>query len=311
MSGDRVRLRYTKLGRVRFLGHRDLARSLERALRRADVPVARTGGFSPRAKVSFGLALPTGAESTAEYLDLDLVEGADVDPAGLPDRLSAVLPPGVDVIAAAPVAPGDDSLQHAVTSSEWEVAMEADPLELSAGVDRALAASTLPFTYERKGVQAEADLRPALLSLAVLLPLVLGDAVRLHLELASAAAAGGRTVRPSEVVSALWPHLGAGRVRRVAQWIDRDGVRREPLTLPPNAAVALHASWRAPQSRSTNDGTDRLIRASRGQPSAAGRPHPAVRPERPDRPDEPGPEHRSRADEPAPGRGWAVAPAGA
>ncbi len=275
MSGPRIRLRYTKLGRVRFLGHRDLARGLERALRRAEVPVARSGGFTPRAKVAFGLALPTGAESTAELLDLELVEEAEVDVAGLPDILSAVLPPGVDVVAAAPVSPGDGSLQQAVTSSEWEVAVQADPLYLASGagrlviaegVDRALAASSLPFTYERKGVQAEADLRPALLSLAILLPVVIGDAVRLHLELASAAGAGGRTVRPSEVVSALWPHLGAGRVRRTAQWIDRDGERREPLPLPPTAAVAPHAPWRAPFSRSPHVGAERSIGAFRVHP---------------------------------------------
>jgi radical SAM-linked protein len=267
VSGERVRLRYTKLGRVRFLGHRDLARGLERALRRAEVPVARTAGFSPRAKVAFGLALPTGAESTAELLDLDLVEGAPLELSQLPGRLSAVLPPGVDVVAAAPVPPGDGSLQQAVTSSEWEITLPgADARELSAGAERALAASTLPSTCERKGVQAEIDLRPALLSLAVLLPVVMGDAARLQLELASAAGAGGRTVRPSEVVSALWPHLGPGRVRRTAQWINRDGERREPLPLPPTAAVALHADWRAPFSRSPHDGTELAIGAGRGHP---------------------------------------------
>ncbi|MEO5678463.1 MAG: TIGR03936 family radical SAM-associated protein [Acidimicrobiales bacterium] len=269
----RLRLRYTKLGRVRFLGHRDLARSLERALRRAEVPVARSAGFSPRARIQFGLALPTGAESSAELLDLDLVEEAAVDVPGLPDGLSAALPPGVDVVAAAPLPPGDGSLQQSVTSSEWEVAWPgADPAELAAGVDRALAASTLPFTVARKGVQAEADLRPALLSLAVLLPVVIGDAARLHLELASAAGTGGRTVRPSEVVGALWPHLGAGRVRRVAQWIDCDGVRREPLPLPPTTALALHASWRAPFSRSPHVGTDRTLGAGRGHPAHAAEP---------------------------------------
>ena len=281
MSGERVRLRYTKLGKVRFLGHRDLARGLERALRRAEVPVARTGGFSPRAKVAFGLALPTGAESTAEFLDLDLVKGAAVDVDGLPDVLSTVLPPGVDVTAAAHVPPGEGSLQQAVTASEWEVDLDGvDPLQATAGVEQALAATTLPFTYERKGVQAEADLRPALLSLAVLLPVVIGEACRLHVELASAAGAGGRTVRPSEVVQALWPHRGPGRVRRVAQWIDRDDERREPLPLPPTAAVAPHASGRAPVSRSPNDGTELVLGASRGHPE----------PERPRRAEDPRPE---------------------
>jgi hypothetical protein len=171
-----------------------------------------------------------------------------------------VLPPGVDVVAAAEVPPGEGSLQQAVTSSEWEVALPgADPLELSAGVERALASATLPSSVERKGVQAEVDLRPALLSLALLLPVATGDAARLHMELASAAGTGGRTVRPSEVVRALWPHLGAGRVRRVAQWIDHHGERREPLALPTAAA---------PLSRSTHVGTDSTLEADA--------PHPAV-----------------------------------
>ena len=75
----RVRLRFTKVGKVRWTSHRDLARMLERAFRRTQLPLAYSGGFSPRPKVSFGLALPTGAESVAEYLDLELAEGATVD----------------------------------------------------------------------------------------------------------------------------------------------------------------------------------------------------------------------------------------
>src|SRR6059036_543842 len=71
MDGDergsemRVRVRFNKLGKVRWTSHRDVARMWERAFRRARLPVAYTGGFSPRPKVSFGLALPTGCESEA------------------------------------------------------------------------------------------------------------------------------------------------------------------------------------------------------------------------------------------------------
>jgi len=70
----KLRIRATKLGKVRFTSHRDAARLWERALRRADLPVAASEGFTPRPKISFGLALPTGAESTAEYVDVDLRE---------------------------------------------------------------------------------------------------------------------------------------------------------------------------------------------------------------------------------------------
>ena len=56
----RIRLRFRKQGKVRFTSHRDVARMWERALRRLQLPVAYTEGFSPRPKLSFGLALPTG-----------------------------------------------------------------------------------------------------------------------------------------------------------------------------------------------------------------------------------------------------------
>src|SRR5437868_14736650 len=101
----RVRLRFQKLGKVRWTSHRDVARMWERACRRVQLPLAYTEGFSPRPKMHFGLALPTGAESVAEYLDIDLaadasvVENCKVDIAGLPALLSPALPAGVDVTA--------------------------------------------------------------------------------------------------------------------------------------------------------------------------------------------------------------------
>jgi len=70
----KVRIRFTKQGKVRWTSHRDVARIWERALRRAGLPVAYTEGFSPRPRLSFGLALPTGYESDAEYLDVDLLD---------------------------------------------------------------------------------------------------------------------------------------------------------------------------------------------------------------------------------------------
>ena len=68
-----------------------MARIWERALRRTNLPVAYSEGFTPRPKLSFGLALSTGHESEGEYLDVDLdpEQGADLDLAGSP--LTSVL----------------------------------------------------------------------------------------------------------------------------------------------------------------------------------------------------------------------------
>ena len=76
----RLRVRFTKLGKVRYTSHRDVARIWERAIRRVGLPVVYTEGFSPRPKVSFGLALPTGYESVGEYLDISVHPAANGQP---------------------------------------------------------------------------------------------------------------------------------------------------------------------------------------------------------------------------------------
>ena len=72
--GFLMRIKYVKRGRLAFLSHLETIRSMERIIRRAGLPYAVTEGFNPHMKVSFGPALPVGAASECEYLDLRLRE---------------------------------------------------------------------------------------------------------------------------------------------------------------------------------------------------------------------------------------------
>ena len=83
-GAERLRVRFSKLGKVRFTSARDVARMWERALRRSGLPVAWSEGFSPHPLLSFGLALPTGCESVAEYLDIRLQVDGPATSAGQP-----------------------------------------------------------------------------------------------------------------------------------------------------------------------------------------------------------------------------------
>ena len=74
---QKLRIRYAKRGRLRFASHRDLARTLERALRRAQVPMAFSAGFTPHPKISYLGAAPTGAASEAGYVEIGLAERRD------------------------------------------------------------------------------------------------------------------------------------------------------------------------------------------------------------------------------------------
>ena len=246
----RVRIRFSKLGKVRFTSHRDTARIWERALRRVDAPVAYTEGFSPRPRLSFGLALSTGHESLGEYLDVDLHAGdgaLDVD--DLIARLDPALPVGFTAQGAAVVEPGTLSLQEAVTSCTWRMEVTgADQGVVGAAVERLLDADQLVVTRERKGKDVTADLRPALLELALQGPTPSGT------ELVAELATQPNALRPGDVLDAITsevPGAAGGRVCRTHQWLDADG-RREPLPTPPGvegwtlAASASAATAPAP-----------------------------------------------------------------
>lgn len=237
----RVRIRFAKLGKVRWTSHRDVARMWERAFRRVELPLAYTGGFSPRPKVSFGLALPTGHESVAEYLDVELAEEVE-GLAALPGRLSAALPGGVDALAAVTVAPGTASLQADVAECTWSFTASpvsgGDPVgtaELTGRVADLLARPEAVVTRHRKAGEVQEDIRPGILALRVT------DRGRVEADLA----AQPRSLRPADVLAALHPDWEERDVRRLHQWIRRDGARWEPVGLASDATGAPHATVRA------------------------------------------------------------------
>jgi radical SAM-linked protein len=235
-----LRIRATKLGKVRFVSHRDMASIWERVLRRCGVPVATSEGFTPRPRISFGLALPTGAESFAEYVDVALRAGASLDAddrAELTRALSAAMPVGVDVLAVVECEPGGGSLQEIVTSCTWE--LWHDELVDAAAVDaacRLLEAAELPLERERKGVRRTDDVRPLVLDLRRS-----GDGRRVVADLATT----GRALRPAELAQLAFTGVDPVDVRvlRTHQWIGDADDRREVCSLPVDvAALTAEAS---------------------------------------------------------------------
>jgi len=233
-AANPVRLQYTKLGKVRWISHRDVARALERAFRVAQLPLAFTEGFSPRPKVSFGLALSTGHESDAEYVDLVFSETFELD--ALADMLSPALPAGIDVVGVVPLADRAPALQEAVTCVEWRVEVAhhdltaVDPAQLRAQVDAALALSTLETTKRRKGRDVIEDVRPVIRRITVCDERSMGELSTgghspvVEMELSTQP----RGAKPGEVLAAIGGFTEV-RARRTHQWIERDGARQEPL----------------------------------------------------------------------------------
>lgn len=159
---QKLRLRYAKRGPARFTSHRDFGRALERALRRAEIPMAYSSGFSPHPRISYANPSPTSASSEAEYVELGLSEACD--PAKVVAALNEVLPAGFEMLDAADAVPA--SLGALLAASDWELRLPgAEPGVLAGAVRELLGRSE--FTVERmtKRGMRTFDVRSAILSL--------------------------------------------------------------------------------------------------------------------------------------------------
>ncbi|NJP53329.1 DUF2344 domain-containing protein [Streptomyces sp. SBST2-5] len=159
---QRIRLRYTKRGRLRFTSHRDFQRAFERALRRAEVPMAYSAGFTPHPKVSYANAAPTGTGSEAEYLEIALTEPRD--PERLRILLDESLPAGLDIVEA--VEARTSGLADRLTASVWELRLDGvDPGEARRAVDAFQAAETVEVQRLTKNGVRTFDARSAVAGL--------------------------------------------------------------------------------------------------------------------------------------------------
>jgi radical SAM-linked protein len=157
---QRVRLRYAKRARLRFTSHRDFARAFERALRRANVPIAYSAGFSPHPKVSYVGAAPTGVASEAEYLEIGLAEPVDVEL--LRASLDRALPPGIDILEA--VTASGNSLPERIEASQWEIALPGiDPERVRIALALLWAADVVEVERKTKTGVRKLDVRSALI----------------------------------------------------------------------------------------------------------------------------------------------------
>jgi radical SAM-linked protein len=165
---QRLRIRYSKRGALRFTSHRDVARAFERAIRRAGLPIAYSAGFTPHPKVSWVGAAPTGVASEAEYVEIGLAEQREPDQ--VRKALDAALPDGIGVVQVVDAAAsGSRTLAERIGASRWRMVLPqvAEP-DLAAAVDRLMAQASAPVERTVKdGRRAVVDVRAGLVRVEV------------------------------------------------------------------------------------------------------------------------------------------------
>jgi len=157
---QRLRLRFSKRGRMRFISHHDLMRLFERAVRRAGIPVRMTSGFNPHPRISFPLALGVGVESGAEVAEMSLHTWMPAEE--LKEKLNAALPEGISVESATPIAPGEKAEVSDVT---YEIILRRPRPDLAEKARSLLAREEVPVERKKKDKSKQVDIRPFLLDI--------------------------------------------------------------------------------------------------------------------------------------------------
>jgi len=184
---------------MRFTSHLDLARTWERALRRAEVPLAYSQGFNPRPQIQLAAALPLGYTGQEELLDMTLTRPVSLGE--LSKRIVAALPQGLTLSQVEAVPISAPALQATVRFASYRVYLKTGPTPdgVQARVNRFLAEETHPWTRRsHKGKIRQVDLRAMVNRLA--LRQAAGGRLILEMRLRHDNEGAGR---PDEIVAAL------------------------------------------------------------------------------------------------------------
>lgn len=159
-------VRFSKTGPLRFVGHLDLARAVDRVVRRAGIPVAYTEGFNPRAKIAFAAPLPVGAAGTAELCAIDLAQSAQAD--DLAKSLCRELPAGMQIIEVAVRRRGRRSPLADLSRAGYGLRLVRNGVsqaQVSAAVARLLGSDEVPALRRTKRGEQWVNLRPGIVEL--------------------------------------------------------------------------------------------------------------------------------------------------
>lgn len=147
---------------MKFVGHLDTMRYFQKAIRRAELPVAFSGGYSPHMIMSFAAPLGVGTTSMGEYFDMELTE--KVPTAEIEDRLNAVMVEGITISSARQVEDGKASTAMAlVAAADYFVAFRPGKEPCGNWQEKLadfLAQKEITVTKKTKRSEKTVDIRP-------------------------------------------------------------------------------------------------------------------------------------------------------
>ena len=160
----RIRLKFTKEGKVKYVGHLDTMRLFQRAIKVANIPIAYSKGFSPHSLVYFALPLGVGVSSKGEYMEI--ITNKDINPQIVKSQMNDVLVNGITILDAWEVEEKGDSLMSLVSAADYNINIYP---ENNTNIEQICNIKDIYSEYElmvqkkgKKGVK-EVDIKPFIL----------------------------------------------------------------------------------------------------------------------------------------------------
>ena len=142
----KVRIKFSKTGIIKYIGHLDLMRYFQKALRRTDICVTYSKGFSPHMIMSFAQPLGVGVESIGEYFDIEVDDGEDVSL--FKDKLNAAMAEGIKIIDAYRLPEDSENAMASVKAADYIIDFYDNMPDLKLLKDT--FENNDPITFEKK-----------------------------------------------------------------------------------------------------------------------------------------------------------------
>lgn len=164
----KIRIKFAKYGAMKFIGHLDMMRFFQKAIRRAGIDVKYSEGFSPHQIMSFASPLGVGIESSGEYMDIEVL--SEISEEDIKQALNQVMVEGVEVLSVNVLSDNAQNAMASVAAAAYKLKMkEGDfPIEdLSGKLPDYYGQDRIPYTKETRKSTVELDLKQGIYELKV------------------------------------------------------------------------------------------------------------------------------------------------
>lgn len=195
----KARIKFTKTGSLKFVGHLDIMRYFQKAFRRAKVDIAYSKGFSPHQQTSFAAPLGIGLTSEGEYMDAEFhsTDSSQV----MIDRINAVMADGISIVEFLQLDDNEQNAMSSVAGADYRVTLRDGYYDVSSfftGIEDFLSRTEILIMKKTKKSEREVDIRPMIYKMSLE-----GESIFLQLQTGSVA-----NLKPDTVMEAFCQYKG-------------------------------------------------------------------------------------------------------